>query len=292
MAIPMAQKYHLIKCLIDKCAMLHEPYKFTRIQCRTRGEDARSWCTQNRSSLVESLIDFLPQTCSSSARSVRSIITFIEVQAKQKGPRTQNAMMINFIKAQSALVLPSQAPNWNENASRDPENIEDIDLNRHRKSGPRDSEPIIYLSHGLILVFFVYPSRNECDLLQITRKKSIITHFVSYRQWGTMCKGLSPRRSHYLKCGALFRPLSFFPGRNVFNWMLCTQKRASLWVINKKARPRKHSIESWNNKNTLSMQWNQNLLFKKCALHVFIVINNFPTAELYRSRATTRRVRG
>lgn len=24
----MAQKYHLIKCLIDKCAMLHEANKF------------------------------------------------------------------------------------------------------------------------------------------------------------------------------------------------------------------------------------------------------------------------
>ena len=32
------------------------------------------------------------------------------------------------------------------------------------------------------------------------------------------------------------------------------------------------------------MHWNQNLLFEKCALHVFIVINNFPTVELYRSR--------
>jgi hypothetical protein len=32
------------------------------------------------------------------------------------------------------------------------------------------------------------------------------------------------------------------------------------------------------------MHWNQNLLFKKCALHVFIVINNFPTVELYRLR--------
>lgn len=24
-------KYHLIKCLIDKCAMLHDPYKFSKL---------------------------------------------------------------------------------------------------------------------------------------------------------------------------------------------------------------------------------------------------------------------
>lgn len=50
----MAKKYHLIKCLIDKCEMLHDPNKFPAV-----GElnALKNLVTlEKRASLVESLL--------------------------------------------------------------------------------------------------------------------------------------------------------------------------------------------------------------------------------------------
>lgn len=82
-----------------------------------------------------------------------------------------------------------------------------------------------------------------------------------------------------------FWPLSLL--KCLIEWMdRKLHKNASFWVVNKRQR-RKHSIEY--NKTSLSMHWIKiyYLRIKKIgAVHVFIVINNFPMVNRI-VRATT-----